>query len=155
MNKSKTITVLASVIIISALMFAGCQDRIRTSVHHDAAKHITKTLALDESQQSTLKEVEQQMQDKGRELCSSQSVIEAEMKKQVQSDTFDAEALNILIGTEFDKVESTMSNIVAQIADLHSTLNSDQKEKLRDLIGDRGDKRHGRYRSNFCSEIDA
>jgi hypothetical protein len=155
MNKSKTITILASVIIISALMFAGCQDRIRTSVHHDAVKHITKTLALDESQQSTLKEVEQQMQDKGRELCSSKSVIEAEMKKQVQSDTFDAEALNILIGTEFDKVESTMSNIVAQIADLHSTLNSDQKEKLRDLIGDRGDKRHGRHRSNFCSEIDA
>ena len=155
MRKSKTITILASVIIISALMFAGCRDRIRRSVHHDAVKHITKALALDESQQSKLKEVEHQMQDEGRELCSSKGVIAAEMKKQVQSETFDTEALNVLIGAEFDKVESTMSNILAQVADFHLTLYSNQKEKLRDLIGDWSDKRHGRHRSNFCSEIDA
>jgi Spy/CpxP family protein refolding chaperone len=155
MSKSKTTTILASVIIISALMFAGCQDRIRTSVHHDAVKHITKTLDLNESQQSKLKEVEQKMQDKGRELCSSKGAIEAAMKKQIQSDTFDAEALNTLIGTEFDKVESTMSSIVAQVADFHSTLNPDQKEKLLKLISDWSGMRHGRHHSNFCREIDA
>jgi peptidoglycan hydrolase CwlO-like protein len=155
MKKSKAITILASVIIISALMFAGCQNRIRTSVHHDAVKHITKTLALDESQQSRLKEVEQQMQDKGRDLCSSKGVIEAAMKKQVQSDTFDAETLNSLIGTEFDKVELTMSNIVARVADFHSTLDSEQKEKLREMIVDWGGKRHRRHHSDFCEEIDA
>jgi Spy/CpxP family protein refolding chaperone len=155
MSKSKTITILASVIVISALMIAGCHDRMRTSVHHDAVKHITKTLALDASQQSKLKEVEQYMQGKGRELCSSKDVIEAAMKKQVQSDTFDAEALNILMGIEFDSVESTMSSIVAQVADFHSTLDSDQKEKLRELIGDWGGKRHERHHSNFCREVDA
>ena len=117
--------------------------------------HITKTLNLDESQQSKLKEVEQQIQDKGRELCSSKGIIEAAMKKQVQSDAFDAEALNTLIGTEFDKVESTMSSIVEQVADFHSTLDPDQKEKLRDLIGDWGGKRHGRHHSDFYREIDA
>jgi hypothetical protein len=122
MSRSKTIAILASVIVISALMFSGCQNRMHKSEHHDAAMQITKTLGLDESQQSKLKEVEQQIQDKGRELCSSKSVIEAGMKKQVQSDTFDAEALNTLIGTEFDRVESTMSSIIAQVADFHSTL---------------------------------
>jgi hypothetical protein len=60
MRKSKTLTIMASVIIMSALMFAGCRDRMRSSVHHDAVMHITKTLSLDESQQSKLKEVVQQ-----------------------------------------------------------------------------------------------
>jgi PBP1b-binding outer membrane lipoprotein LpoB len=154
MSKSKTITILAA-IIISALMFTGCQDRIRTSVHHDAVKHITKTLDLNVSQQLKLQTVEQQMQDKGRELCSSRDVIEAAMERQVNSDTFDAEALNTLIGTEFDRVESTMSSILAQVADFHSTLDSGQKEKLRELIGDWGGKRHGKHHSDFCGEIDA
>ena len=155
MSKSKNITILASIIVISVFMVAGCYDRIRTSAHHDSVKHITKTLALDASQQSKLKEVEQHMQNKGREPCSSKGLIETAMKKQVQSDTFDAEALNTLIGTEFDRVESTMSSIVADFAEFHSTLDSDQKEKLRELIGDWGGKRHGKHHSNFCREIDA
>ena len=155
MSRSKTITILASVIVISALMIAGCQYRMHKSGHHDAAMHITKTLALDESQQSKLKEVELQIQDKGRELCSSKGVIEDAMKKQVQSDAFDAEALNTLIGTEFVRVKSTMSSIVVQVADFHSTLDPDQKEKLRELIGDWGGKGHGRHHSNFCREIDS
>jgi Spy/CpxP family protein refolding chaperone len=155
MSKSKNITILASIIVISVLMIAGCQDRMHKSGHHDVSKHITKTLNLDESQQSRLKEIELQIQDKRRKLCSSKGVIEAEMRKQVQSDTFDAEVLNTLIGTEFDRVESTMSSIVAEVADFHSTLDSDQKEKLRDLIDDWGGKRHGRHHSNFCREIDA
>jgi len=155
MSKSKTITILASVIIISTLMFTGWQDRIHSSVHHDAVEHITKTLDLNTSQQLKLKNVEQQMQDKGRELCSGKGVIEAAMKRQVQSDTFDAEALNTIIGAEFERVESTMSSILAQVADFHSTLDSEQKEKLRELISDWGGKSHSRHHSDFCREIDA
>jgi hypothetical protein len=48
-----------------------------------------------------------------------------------------------------------MSGIVAQFADFHSTLDSDQKEKLQELIGDWGNKRHRRHHSGFCREIDA
>jgi hypothetical protein len=77
------------------------------------------------------------------------------MKKQVRRDAFDAEALNRQIGKKLDKVKLTMNNIVAEVADLHSILDSDQKEKLRDLIGDWGDRRHSRHRSNFCSKVDA
>jgi Spy/CpxP family protein refolding chaperone len=155
MSKSKTITILASAIIISTLMFTGWQDKIHSSVQHDAVNHITETLDLNTSQQLKLKNVEQQMKDKGRELCSGKGVIESAMKRQVQSDTFDEEALNKLIGTEFDRVESTMSGILAHVADFHSSLDSEQKEKLRELIGDWGGKKHGRHHSDFCKEFDA
>jgi hypothetical protein len=155
MSKPKTITIVASAIIISALVFTGCQNRRHASVHHDAVKHITKTLELNVNQQLKLQAFEQQIQDKGHELCSSKDVIETAMKEQVQSDKFDAEALNKLIGTEFDRVESTVSSIVTEVADFHSTLDSKQKEKLWELISDWGGKRHRRHHSDFCEQIDA
>ncbi len=155
MSKSKTITILASAIIISTLVFTGWQDRIHSSVHHEAVKRITKTLDLNTSQQLKLKNVEQQMKDKGRELCSGKGVIESAMERQIQSDTFDEETLNKQIGTELDRVESTMSSLLSQVADFHSTLDSEQKEKLRELIGDWGGKSHRKHHSNFCREIDA
>jgi len=134
MSKSKTITIVASAIIISALVFTGCQNRRHAGVHHDAVMHITKTLELNVNQQSKLQAVKQQIQDRGRKHCTSKGVIEDAIKKQVQSDSFDADILNKLIGKEFDRVESTVSSILAEVADFHSTLDSEQKEKLRELI---------------------
>jgi len=77
------------------------------------------------------------------------------MKEQVQSDKFDAEALNKLIRSEFNRFESTVSSIVTEISDFHSALNSEQKVKLRELIGNWDGKQHRRHNADFCREIDA
>ncbi|MHC4331790.1 MAG: hypothetical protein ACYSWW_27110 [Planctomycetota bacterium] len=85
---------------------------------------------------------------------SSRNVIEAEVKKQVQNDSLNAEGLNSLIAEELEKVEASVGSIVMQAADFHSTLTADQKEKLLDHLNEGEGKWQRRHHKNICHEVD-
>jgi Spy/CpxP family protein refolding chaperone len=153
MRKTKSITIIAALIILGALLVVGCTQRAHRRFHDSATEYISKTLELNEAQNVKLKDVVMEVNSKGRELCLSKRTIDAEVGKQIKSDTFDAEALKAVIGVELEKINRTTEEMVEQFAEFHTTLVHEQKERLRELIDKLYTRSHRRSQDGFCERI--
>jgi hypothetical protein len=154
MKKIRTISMLIALIFLSTALMAGCTHRTHRWGHEKAAGHITKALSLNEDQKAELDVLMKQIKSSRLELCSSRRVIDAEFKKQLQNDSLNAEGLNSLIAEELGRVEASVGSIVVQVADFHSTLTADQKEKLLDHLNEGEGKWHRRHHKSICDEVE-
>jgi hypothetical protein len=152
-NPSKISKVIVLIALVTVVV-AGCMNRTHRWGHEKATGHITEALGLSERQSAELDVLMKQIRSSKLDLCSSRNVIEAEVKKQVQNDSLNAEGLNSLIAEELEKVEASVGSIVMQAADFHSTLTADQKEKLLDHLNEGEGKWQRRHHKNICHEVD-
>jgi hypothetical protein len=151
-NPSKISKVIVLIALVTVVV-AGCMNRTHRWGHENATGHITEALSLNDTQSQELEVLMNEIKSSRQELCLSKRAMEAKLKKQLLDDELDAEVINGLVVEQFNRAEATITSIVSQVADFHSTLNADQKEKLLDHMNKDGGKWHKRHRTSICDEV--
>jgi hypothetical protein len=154
MKRLRNISKLIALLALGTVLLAGCADRAHRWGHENGTGHITEALSLNENQKAELDVLMKQIKSRSLDLCSSRYIIEAEFKKQLQNDSLNAERLNSLIAEELGRVEAAVGSIVVQVADFHSTLTADQKEKLLDSLNEGEGKWQRRHQKSICDEVE-
>ncbi|MGD2185400.1 MAG: Spy/CpxP family protein refolding chaperone [Desulfobacterales bacterium] len=129
LKKSLTI-VLICVFISGALIFTGC----RSHSHHGKAEfmvdYIAETLDLTEPQREQLDGIKEEFMAKAQEMHAKKATMHAEFMAELRKEQIDRQRLKELISQKRSQMDEMIDLAVVRLAEFHSTLTPEQKEKL-------------------------
>ena len=134
MLKKTIITGSVVALSLSLLFFAGCRHR---GPHGGAAfmiDYLSEALDLNASQQAQLDELKEEMFAKVKELHDNRRARRDEFIALVNSEQIDPVQLKALVAEHRAQMDEVVDMAVDQVVAFHSTLTSEQKQKLAGKI---------------------
>lgn len=153
MKNVKKISKLLILMALLAVVIVGCTNRTHQWGHKNATVHIARALELNDTQSQELEVLMNEIKQSRLELCAIKRDMEARLKKELVNDELNVEVINSMVAEEFNKAEVAVTSIMMQVANFHSTLNDEQKEKVREHLNKGEKKWHSRHRRNICDEV--
>jgi len=132
------ILILASIFVV-----IGCR---RHHSHEDMAdkfiSRLDRELDLDDTQMDVLETAKTDLLEKVNRIHGGHDDFKAEIKAQLEADTFNPEDLEIQIADKRAKMGELIQTALTRLAQLHATLSPEQKDKLIQLI----EEHEGRFK---------
>jgi len=130
MARKGLFTVLVLVAAMGIMMFAGCREKSHEEVAQRIVEKVSEELALTEDQVGLLNTIAEELIDKAKEMKEEHSSVKDEVIGQLKSDEIDQEKLIGLATEHQAKMRELIPQCVSRLAEFHSTLSPEQKEKL-------------------------
>jgi len=121
---------LIGMLISGVALFSGCR---RHSYGHKAefiVDYISETLDLNESQQTQLDQIKDELIAKAQGMHADRESMREELVAQLRSEEIDQERVKTLVAEHRAKMDEIVDLIVVRLAEFHKTLTPEQKEKL-------------------------
>ena len=128
-KKALTISLICA-FIVGALVFNGCRSH---SANHKAefmVDYISETLDLNESQKAQLDGIKEEFLEKAKEMHAKREAMHAEFKTELLKETIDKQRVKELIDQKRAQMTEVVDLAVDRLAEFHSTLTQEQREKL-------------------------
>jgi Spy/CpxP family protein refolding chaperone len=123
--------ILLVVVLISSLgFFSGCRRHSHAHKAEFMVDYITETLDLDESQQTQLNEIKDEVMLKAKQMHVDKESMREELIVQLRSEQIDQVRVKALIAEHRAKMDEIIDLLVERLSEFHRTLSSEQKEKL-------------------------
>ena len=123
--------ILLVVVLISSLgFFSGCRRHSHAHKAEFMVDDITETLDLDESQQTQLNEIKDEVMLKAKQMHTDKESMREELIVQLRSEQIDQVRVKALIAEHRAKMDEIIDLLVERLSEFHRTLSSEQKEKL-------------------------
>ena len=123
--------ILLVVVLISSLgFFSGCRRHSHAHKAEFMVDYITETLDLDESQQTQLNEIKDEVMLKAKQMHTDKESMREELIVQLRSEQIDQVRVKALIAEHRAKMDEIIDLLVERLSEFHRTLSSEQKEKL-------------------------
>ena len=136
---SKKRGVFATLILIPAIgimVFSGCREKTHENMAARIIEEATEELGLNDGQVEHLNTIKEELVEKTREIREDHSSIKDAVIAQLKSDEIDQDKLVALITEHKAKMTETIPLFVSHLAEFHSTLTPEQKDKLVDHLED-------------------
>lgn len=128
MKHPRNLIIIALVLVLCTAAFAACRSHKKS--HAFALDYISEALDLTESQQTTLKEIQQEVEVKVEALHDNRSAMRDALKTQIAADRMDKAEIQKLVDRHRDEMNGIIDLVVDRLVVFHETLTPVQKEKL-------------------------
>ena len=130
MVKKVTYILFVAVLISSLGFFSGCRRHSHGHKVEFMVDYISETLDLNESQQTQLNEIKDEVLLKAKEMHADKDSMREEMIVQLRREEIDQVRVKSLIAEHRAKMDEMIDLLVERISEFHRTLSPEQKEKL-------------------------
>lgn len=130
MLKKSAYILLAAILISSLGLFSGCRRHSHAHKAEFMVDYITETLDLNESQQTQLNEIKDELMLKAKQMHDDKESMREELVVQLRSEEIDQVRVKALIAEHRAKMDEIIDLLVERLSDFHRTLSPEQKEKL-------------------------
>ncbi len=128
MKNKKWFITFAVTIIGSLFLFTACKQHPSKGAF--MIDYISEAIDLTQEQQENLNSIRTEIMDQVEQTHEDKSAMHDSIKAQLGSDSIDKEAIRQLIATHRAKMDNIIDLAVDRLAEFHSELSFDQKEKL-------------------------
>ncbi len=133
------LTIAAFALVMT--MLTGCRHQGQGNVAPEKIAEriigkISSELDLNEGQKQYLDKVKQELLAKASEMKENHQAMRKEILAQLRQDTIDQEKLKQLTAAHRAEADSVISLLITRLAEFHSMLTPEQKEKLVKHIED-------------------
>ena len=121
---------LIAFLLISVAGFAGCRRHSPDQKAEFMVDYISETLNLNESQQTHLDQIKDEMLGKGIQMRADKAAMHSELITQLRSEEIDQGRLKAMVTEHKVKMEELIDLGIEKLAEFHKTLTPEQREKL-------------------------
>ena len=141
--KKKKLLVMALVSFFTVLtLFSGCRHHSRSHKAEFMVDYITETLDLNQSQETELNRIKDEIMEKSRQLHANRETMFNEMVIQLRSEVIDQDRVRVMIADHRAQMDELIDFALPLLVEFHSTLTPDQREKLISKLEKFKDRHH-------------
>jgi Spy/CpxP family protein refolding chaperone len=130
MDHKVLVVTLVGIAVLGLLAFTGCRKHASGMHGEMAIDYLTESLDLDEAQQDQLQRYRNEIMQQAMQMRSGKKQIMDELAVQVKSEVVDRQKLKDAVAQHRVQMVSMIDLVINRLADFHSTLSPEQKEKL-------------------------
>ena len=146
MLRKKKSCVWIGILVVGLMCLGGCRHPSPEKMADHAIDDLTAKLELNTAQQQQLQMIKTELLGKLAEMKKTRQSMNEEVLTELQRDILDQEKLRKMVNTHKIEMDDVLNIVIARLAQFHSTLSPEQKEKLVEYVKDK-EKRH--YRCPF------
>lgn len=128
MKNKKWFITFAVTIISSLLLFTACKQHPSKGAF--AIDYISEAIDLTAEQQENLDSIRTEIMDQVEQMHEDKTSMHDSIKAQLGSESIDKEVIRQLIATHRTKMDNVIDLTIDRLAEFHSELSYEQKEKL-------------------------
>ena len=130
MDHKVMVIALVGITVLGLLAFTGCRKHA-SGLHGELAiDYLTESIDLDEAQQAQLESYRNEIMQQARQMHTGKKQIFEELVLQVKSEAIDRQKLKDAVAQQRVQMVDMIDLVINRLADFHSTLTPEQKEKL-------------------------
>ncbi len=129
LKKGLTIAIIC-VSIAAALIFTGCRSHSGPDRVEFMVDYIAETLDLTDPQREQLDGIKEEFIAKAQEMHENKAAMHAEFLAELRKAEIDQEKVKDLIAQKRAQMDEIINLTVVRLAEFHSTLTPEQREKL-------------------------
>jgi protein CpxP len=118
------------VLLLSVAGLAGCRRHSPGQKAEFMMDYVSETLDLDESQQTHLDQIKDELLEKGMQMRADKAAMHGELVAQLRSEAIDPDRLKAMVTEHRVKLEALIDLGIIRLAEFHKTLTPEQREKL-------------------------
>ena len=122
--------ILAVILIITALVFAGCKSHRSGYKHEVAMDYIAESLDLNDDQQKELEGIKTDIMAEIQKMREARQSMRATIKEELGKDQVDEAVIKGLVLEHRNQMSTIVDVAVDRLIDFHGSLLPDQKAKL-------------------------
>ena len=130
MVKKGLYVLLIGILISGVGLFSGCRRHSHGHKAEFMVDYISETLDLNESQQTQLEQIKDEVMTKARQMHADKESMHEELVAQLRSEEIDQVRVKAVIAEHREKMDEIIDLVVVRLAEFHKTLTPEQKEKL-------------------------
>jgi protein CpxP len=130
MIKKRLTFVLICAFISAAMLFSGCRSHSPDHKVEFMVDYMAETLDLNDEQRAQLEDIKEEFLAKAREMHAQKEAARAEFMAELRKAEIDQEKVRDLIAQKRSQMDEMIDLAVVRLAQFHSTLTPEQKEKL-------------------------
>ena len=130
MVKKGLYVLLIGILISGVGLFSGCRRHSHGHKAEFMVDYISETLDLNESQQTQLEQIKDEVMTKARQMHADKESMHEELVAQLRSEEIDQVRVKAVIAERRAHMDEIIDLVVVRLAEFHKTLTPEQKEKL-------------------------
>lgn len=130
MVKKRLTIALIGVLVSAALLFSGCRSHSPDHKAEFMVDYISETLDLNDDQKAHLDEIKEEFLAKAKEMHARKEAMHTEFKAELLKEQIDKQRVKALIAQKREHMTEIFDLAVDRLAEFHTTLTPEQKEKL-------------------------
>ena len=128
MKNPKRLITFAIAVISSILLFTACKQHPSKGAF--MIDYVSEVIDLTPEQQEDLNRIRTEIMDQVEQMHENKTAMHDSIKTQLRSENIDKDVVRELIATHRTDMDNVIDLAVDRLADFHSELSADQKEKL-------------------------
>jgi Spy/CpxP family protein refolding chaperone len=129
LKKGLTIAIIC-VSIAAALVFTGCRSDSHQGKVEFMVDYIAETLDLTDPQREQLDGIKEEFMAKAKEMHAEKEAMHDEFMAELRKEQIDRQRIKELISQKRSQMDEIIDLAVVRLAEFHSTLTPEQREKL-------------------------
>ena len=121
---------MIGMLISGIALFSGCRRHSHGHKAEFMVDYISETLDLNESQQTQLDQIKDELMIKVRQMHDDKASMHEELVAQLRSEEIDQVRVKALIAEHRARMDEIVDLVVTRLGEFHRTLTPEQKEKL-------------------------
>jgi Spy/CpxP family protein refolding chaperone len=130
MVKKGLYILMIGMLISGVALFSGCRRHSHGHKAEFMVDYISETLDLNESQQTQLDQIKDELMAKAQQMHADKESMHAELVAQLRSEEIDQIRVKAVVAEHRTQMDEIIDLIVDRLAEFHRTLTPAQKEKL-------------------------
>jgi len=129
LKKGLTIATIC-VLISAALVFTGCRSHSHQGKVEFMVDYISETLDLTDPQREQLDGIKEELMAKAQKMHAEKEAMHDEFMAELRKEQIDQQRIKELISQKRSQMDEIIDLAVVRLAEFHSTLTPEQREKL-------------------------
>jgi Spy/CpxP family protein refolding chaperone len=137
MLKKYAAGICVPILLICVVFLSGCHRPAPEKMVDRVTEKLKSKLELNAAQQQELEGIKEELKNKMAEMKKNHASRKEEFLALLQSDTIDQEKLKKMINEKKARMDEFSSLMIDKLTKFHSTLTTEQKERLVKYLRDR------------------